>query len=265
MRNKQYTLLLIIGIAILFSACVKENFDNPPSNCDEMNYKKTHTIKEFKAMLGVDEKMEIDTDIVICGTVTSNDMYGNFHKELIIEDDSGAIAIGIDESKLFEKYPLGQIVYVECRGLYLGKSYEIIKLGALFNENGNVKVGRIAKDDFQKYVKRTCDNNLRQPKIITIDRINDDLLYQFVQIDEVQFSNPETTWADAVSMSGGNNIIQDKNNRTLIVRTSGYASFARDSLPVGSGSIQGIIGKYKEDYQIYVNFKTDAKMENPRF
>ncbi len=257
--------MLFLGMSLMFSACVKEDYDNPPSDCDDIVFTKTHTIQELKAMLGTATKVKIDTNIVVSGTVTSTDMHGNIYKELVIEDETGGISIQINASKLYEKYPLGQIVYVNCLGLYIGDSKGVTKLGALYEDNGAMKFGRIADNEFEKYVKRTCDNNKKQPTLISLDDINDSLLYQFVKIDEVQFASPNNTWADGVFSASLNNIIEDKNGKNLIVRTSGYSDFARDSLPKGSGYIQGILGKYETDYQLYVNFKTDAVMDKPRF
>ncbi len=251
---------------IAFSSCVKDNFDEPPTNCNDFNFTATHTIKELKAMLTGDT-LKLGDTVMIMGYVSSSDLHGNIYKELIIEDETGGIAIQIDQTDMHETYPLGLKVFVNCNGLYLGKSYEVVKLGGLFEEYGTIKFGRISDEDIvSEQIIRTCDKNLVTPTDVNLP-VNDDLLYQFVKIDSVQFADNEIgdTYADWINQISVNHNIIDINGKTLIVRTSGYATFAKDSLPEGSGTIIGILGKYNDDYQLYLNSTDDINFDLERF
>lgn len=267
-----FALIAFLGISFAFSSCVKEDFDKPISNCDDVNLNATMSIQELKTLMPTDT-LKLSDSIIIEGNVISTDQYGNFYKELIIQDTSGAISISIDDSYMFTefRFPVGQKIYVKCGGLYLGNDYGVAQLGGLFLDNGSIAFGRIVGDTtIDKHLIRTCDNNLVTPKLLTIPEINsipDNELYQLITIENVQFQSSElgNTWADGINLQSMNRNIIDKNGNTLIVRTSGYSSFAKDSLPKGSGSITGVLGKYNADYQIYVRSTDDAIFDKERF
>ncbi len=259
-------LLLLIGV-IAFSSCVKQNFDAPPSNCDSLNITPTMTINQLKALFTGDTT-RLDDSVIVEAYVTSTDQYGNFYKELVVQDSTGAIAIQIDASYLFTKYPVGQKVYLKCGGLYLGKDDGVVKLGSLYNDYGVTKFGRIQGEAvIDEHIVKTCDNEQQAPKVITLDQISDAYLYQLIEIHNVQFSKSDTgqTWADAINLQSSNHTLIDANMKSLTVRTSGYAAFARDSLPKGSGTITGILGKYNDTYQLYIRSLDDVDMDSARF
>lgn len=50
----------------------------------------------------------------------------------------------------------------------------------------------------------------------------------------------------------------------VIVRSSGYATYAGESLPNGKGSFTGVLSVFRTDYQFLVRDLTDINMEGPR-
>jgi len=90
---------------------------------------------------------------------------------------------------------------------------------------------------------------------------------KLIKIENVQFKKDElgTTYADADNLESINHIIVDDNNRSLIVRVSGYAQFARDSLPTGNGTIVGVLEKYDDDYQFMIRNADDVDFNGERF
>ncbi len=166
-----FALIAFLGISFAFSSCAKEDFDNPPSNCDDVNLTATLSIQELKSMISnnLDDTLQLGDSIIIEGTITSTDQYGNFYKELIIQDTSGAIAIQIDATYMFTEfsYPLGQKIYVKCGGMYLGNDYYgddvigLTQLGGLYLDGGSLAFGRIVGDTvIAEHFIRTCDNIL---------------------------------------------------------------------------------------------------------
>jgi len=247
-KNKILLILLtVLGLSFAFSACVKHNYDNPPTNCNDADtIEITMSIDELKSILGSNDTLQLEDSVVIAGFVTSSDQFGNQYKELTIQDTSGAIVIQLDEYDLFTKYPIGQKVIVRCGDLYLGKDYDYIKLGGIYLDGGQRTFGRIVGEDvIENHIIRTCENMPIEPKIVLITDLNDDMLYELVKIEVVQFNDADynKTWADGINQTSENRILTDSAGHTLIVRTSGYASFAKDSLPKGSGYIIGLVGK----------------------
>ncbi len=269
MKTKKIILLslTLFSLSLLFDSCVKQEFDDPPSNCDDIDIEATFSIHDLKSLFTGDTT-RLDDSVIVKGYVTSTDQYGNFYKELVIQDTTDAICIMIDASYLFTKFPVGQKVFIKCGNLLLGNDDGAIKLGSTYTEYGITNFGRIQGEPvIDEHIIKTCDNSPVEPREVTINQIDDGLLYKLIKIDSVQFANSElgTTWADGINLESVNHILKDENNNSIIVRTSGYASFARDTIPEGSGSIVGILGKFDSDYQIYIRNTDDVDMNNERF
>ena len=77
-------------------------------------------------------------DLIIEVYVVSSDQAGNFYKELIIQDDplnpTKGVALQLNESNLYEHFPIGSKIYIQLNGLSIGYQNGIIELGVL-NEN----------------------------------------------------------------------------------------------------------------------------------
>ncbi len=272
MKTTLKSIILIAILALGLNSCVKQEFDVPPSNCDTLNTIEANiTIKDLKAMLPVyQDTLKITQDLIISGYVISTDLYGNFYKELVIQDSTGGISILLDQTYLYTMYPQGQRIIVYLKDLYLGHQYGVVKLGATYDDNGVIKFGRIqGQEVIDMHLVKTCENTPQEPKTITLDQVNDDLLYTYVKIDPAQFSESElgTTWANpfADPPQAVNHTLIDSKGNSIIVRTSGYATFAGEPIPEGSGPFVAILGKYNSDYQLYVNSPSEVELTNARF
>lgn len=269
---KSLSILFLVVIGLSLNSCVKQHFDVPPSNCDTLDTIQPNiTISDLKQMLPLSiDTLKIEDDLVICGNVISTDRYGNFYKELVIQDSTGGISILLDQTYLYTMYPKGQRIVVRVKGLYLGRSHGVIKLGSTYDDNGVTRFGRIqGQEVIDQHIIKTCQNQEVEPILITIDQINDDLLYRYVKLNPVEFVDDElgTTWANpyADPPQAVNHHLVDTNGNEIIVRTSGYASFAAEPIPEGSGTFVGILGKYNTDYQLYVNTPKELDMTHERF
>ena len=264
--------LSILTLSIFLGGCVKQQFEEPPSNCDSLSQLEANTtIAQLKAMMpSYPDTLQITDDIIISGYVVSNDKYGNFYKELVIQDSTAGISIMLDASYLYTVYPVGQRVVVYCKGLYLGRSGGVIKLGSTYEDAGVIRFGRIqGQAVIDEHIIKTCENKPQDPIELKISQINDSYLYRLIKLDPVQFKSEElgTTWANPFvdPPQSANHTLIDPDGNFILVRTSGYATFAGQELPQGSGPIIAILGKYNSDYQLYVNSTDDAQLTGDRF
>src|SRR6185503_1299399 len=86
---------------------------------------------------------------VIAGVVIADDLSGNFYKEIIIEDSTGAISVQVDKSNFNTLYPIGRRIFVRCQGLYVADDGEgNFQIGTL---NGNT-IGRIPSGLTSQYI-----------------------------------------------------------------------------------------------------------------
>ena len=250
--------LLSISILMLYiiSGCVKEDFDVVPKKAYSVDFEANTSIADLKEY-HTGSSVLIDTNIIIKGVVTANDVSGNFYKEIFIQDTTAALSIRINMTDMFLDYQLGQLIYIKCNGLHLGTYNGVYQLGS------GASVDRIEEAFLDNYLFKSDGGLAVEPKIVTIEELNDDDLGILIQLDSLQFQNPNQTYADVENQEDRTIVLEDCYGNTLDLRNSGYADFAGDSLPDGNGSIIGIHGKYF-DYQLKirsindVNFTGDA-------
>ena len=77
----RFTLLLIL-LVFSFTACVDKDFDNPPADPRLPDITANTTIADLKARHIIGEVEEITDEVIIKGTVISDDQPGNFFKKL---------------------------------------------------------------------------------------------------------------------------------------------------------------------------------------
>ncbi|MCB0578630.1 MAG: hypothetical protein KDD10_04900, partial [Phaeodactylibacter sp.] len=87
-----------------------------------------------------------------------------------------------------------------------------------------------------------------------------------VKLENVEFLFSETglTFADVVGQQTLNRTIQDCDGNTIIVRTSGFATFAGDTIPSGNGSIVAVYSVFRNDQQLFIRERADIQMEGVR-
>ena len=176
---------------IIFSwslSCVNGDFDGPSLNCvDDMD-----TIISFKELEGLyqDEVIQIQEELFIEGYVISSDKAGNFFNVLHIQDfpsnPSQGIEVEIDlrESHLF--YEIGSKVRIGLKGLFLGKSNGLLKLGGTFNAFGNVSVGRLPTLKIPEHVFKLCNVEILEPSPVTIEELSQLSPGILIKLDNVE-------------------------------------------------------------------------------
>ncbi|RLD45947.1 MAG: hypothetical protein DRI94_15265 [Bacteroidetes bacterium] len=258
MKNILKITIILTSVLVIISGCVKENFDTTPEYVTSLEA--NTSIADLKAMF-TNSSVLIDTNIVIKGIVISNDEYGNFYKELFIEDETGAVGIELDDGYLYEKYPVGRLVYVNCKGLYLGKDYDVIKLGLSSN------IDRINSAFIEDYIDISAGGEPVEPIVVDIADLTgnnlDSLIGSFIKIENVQFQDPEQTYANTGDNYSERTIV-DCSGNDVVLSTSEYVSFINDSLPAGNGSINAVLSKFSGNYQLRINSPEDVDFTGNR-
>ena len=78
------------------------------------------TISELRtenAAAAEDAPIIITKDQVLKAVITGNDESGNIFKKIYLQDETGAIEMEVDQSSVYNYYPVGQTVYVDLNGL----------------------------------------------------------------------------------------------------------------------------------------------------
>lgn len=200
----------------------------------------------------------ITKDQVLKAVITGNDESGNIFKKIYLQDETGAIEMEVDQSSVYNYYPVGQTVYVDLNGLSISVFGGEQQLG--HPEGYNY---RTPWEDFQKHVSKDGweDPNSVKPIVLddisTINTAPDTYKFKLIQFTGVTFQNggkgifaPEDGY--------GEEYITDSHGNTIMVRTSNYASFAGNGLPEGKGNVTGILGRYNGTWQFTLRTASDV-------
>lgn len=271
-----YKSLFALAGAVLagfgFTSC-DDDFECPPVYIPEATWEANTPIAEFKQNFwqyasGTEYAsipLNADGDsIIIAGRIVSSDDGGNMYKQIVVQDQSGAILIGVNASGLNEgRYKLGEEIYVNLTGLYVGNYNNLMQIGQPYNGS----IGRIDEDKMKAHSQV---DGLPDPEALTalaispsIAEINgwkknqEDLRkYQsvLVTLKDVSFEGGgELAWSDN---PGGKyyttRTITDAEGNRLNVNTSNQCNFSSQMLPAGKGDVTAILSYFKEDWQLVV-------------
>ena len=255
---KKITTILIVIAAILAGCDLQPDVAPMPTFVGEANT----TIAELLEMhdIGSEDSFDsipVGSNIVICGYVTTSDEWGNNYKYLNIEDETGAIQIKIDNKALYHKYQIGQRIYVKCDGLVLGDYRKLPQLGLW--ANGSMQPIPSFKTYLYLFPDGAPMGGFNPIDMTTIPAANaiPATMYNrrvrlidatFVEGGIATFSDPGASTSHDIKMADGT---------TITLRTSNYATFASETLPVGTGEITGILTRYNNYVQLVINSPAD--------
>ena len=266
MKNRT---LFVILVCMVLAGCNRWEapeltapvYDGPAAN---------KTIADIKAMhpsLGngtQDSICRYDEQFIVKAVVVSSDEGGNCYKYLTVQDETGGIEIAIDRSSLYNDYPVGQTVYLNCAGLIVGDYHNKYQVGWVYQGS----VGRIAPAALDRYLTKDGLPDLNNPLVAHPIEINgsSDLTAEnvncLVKIDGCKFdaadnglplSNNDFTTDRNVTFNGG----------SITVRTSNYAYF-RNTLIDASKEycLYGILSVYNSTYQLTLRTKNDIQFSS---
>lgn len=254
--NKFFALLLLSAV---FVACKKEP-DSPPVNT--LNQAKVVTIDSLRAMqmAVAPGGVSIDDSLTTFAIVTMDESSGNIYKNLYIQDHTGGIQVRLTASSDFA----------------VGDSLRINLLGAYLSEyNGTIQLDSIDPDND---IVRQSQGHPISPAVMTVEDIiavaNDpdptkfsDLEGTLVKVTDIQFTtgNLTTTYADAINQSSENRILEScAGGANILVRTSGFADFAGDTVAQGQGDMTVIIGRFGSDIQLLIRNPNEINLNGAR-
>jgi hypothetical protein len=260
-------LVCLLGIYLVM-ACVKDtNFEIPKSGCAS-DLSANFTIGELKSLYG-DELIRINEDWIIEGYVVSSDVAGNFFGTLHIQDklvnptQGLQLEIDLRDSHLF--YEVGSKILIKCKGLYLGISKGVIKLGGVFNAFGNASVGRLPAAIVGRHLFNSCDPlGAIQPKSVGIGELDNSMVSTLVWLDNMEIVLDELGQTFAVKEEETIRTLINCEDLELQLLNSGYADFQAHLLPEGNGAITGVLIRDNKDFQLVIRDTSDIAFTDTR-
>ncbi len=238
---------LIISAIVVLVSCKKE-YDTPPlTPIPETPAITIDSLRDWQNSVG--GLISIDEELSVHGIITMDETDGNIYKNVYLQDATGAINVRI----------------LSGGGLYQGDSVRIYLNGTVLNKyNGILQLDSVDVDN--NVVKLDSDVEFA-PLVTTIDQITPAIESLLVKLENVQFVAYEigNTYADKTGLKSVNILLEDCTGNTIIVRTSGYASFADELIASGNGSLTAIVSHFNgTELQLYIRAFDEIDMTGTR-
>lgn len=267
--------IFTLPLLLLLFGCDLHEFEIPEL---KVEVEEPHLNTSIKGIL--ERVKQNDSEVISLGAtedtlwmevyVTSSDAGGNFYKELFVQDApvqaESAIRILLDKTALHNDYPLGRKIYTKLNGLAAGYHRGVLSLG-YFNTDG---IEPIPFHKIDEHLVRSHEDSEILPAKIEVSDFNEELLSQWVELENVQFSAAElgrTFAAQAFDQfDGERRMLHCQSHHNVWISTSTFSKFKSVVIPEKSGTVRGILTRdyYDEKYIIKVNSPNDLDFEGGR-
>lgn len=245
------TLFILFATTIFLTSC-KKDLDIPPIS--ELPLGNIITIDSLRNIYTAFDST-ITSDLSVYGIITADEVSGNLYKNLYLQDETNGILLKLKASSN-KTYFEGDKVRVALKGTIISRYKNMIQLD-------NV--------DPEKNLIKQSEGNTIAPKVVTITDLALVGFYspyqgQLIQLNDVEFMCSDfcSTYSDPVNQSSQNRYLTDTLGNSIIVRTSGYASFAGTPIQQGKGSFVAVVSQYNTDVQLTIRKLSDLSLTGPR-
>lgn len=279
MKNKIFYRLgfFACSLALTLSSC-QGDFDEPVKTADEAgignssiseaNVVTIAQLKQtYKSAINTSysyKKVEQPTEIK--GYVTGNDVQGNLYNELVIDDGTGAITIGVAQGGLYGLFPVGAEVIIELNGLSVGNYGLHPQIGTPYTSaKGQNSIGRMSRAVWNQHFRLTGKSQTIAPIDFNSSwkPASDGLTYsgKLVTMEDVSFKGADgkKTFANASAGPGSVSVYFNEYPTTTMVYTSNFADFASNPLPQGKVNVTGILKRYNNSWELIIRSLDDIE------
>lgn len=277
-----YKGLALLVLSFTFVSCMDGDWETPDmtnapygNNAIVEDASKKVTIADLKtqyasAISGSSFERITGDKQLVC-TVIGNDIGGNIYKQIVVQDPTGAMIVGINGTGLFPFLSVGQQILIDLKDLCIGGYGQQTQLGDEYNGS----IGRMSTSKWEEHVKILPTHDMSQ--IDTIDFFseaqNDMARYcgHLVCLKNVTIGDagspiaPEYKAGTSLTYNGSTNgyvhhTLNGKSMNDLLLRTSTYADFAAMVIPAQPVTLYGIATRYRNTWQILIRAEEDIKL-----
>lgn len=276
-----YKGLALLALSFTFVSCFDSDWDtpdmtNPPYGNNEIveDQAKQVTIADLKAKYSkaiANSSFErITEELQLRATVIGNDIGGNIYKQIIVQDATGALVVGINGTGLFPFLSVGQQILIDLKDLCIGGYGEQPQLGDEYNNS----IGRMSTEKWEQHVKVLPTHDMSQIDTLDFFKVAqadiDRYCGYLVKLENVSIGDagypiaPEYKAGTPLIYNGSSNgyvhhSINGQSMSKLLLRTSTYADFASWVIPSTPVTLYGIATRYRNTWQILIRAEEDIK------
>jgi len=258
---------MVMALYLLVSCAGNSDFDTLSPDCST-ELEANATYAEVKALYQ-DELVQIQEDLVIEGYVVSSDEAGNFFSVLHFQDrpenpvEGFEVAVDVRDTHLF--YPVGTKILIKLKGLYLGQTRGVFRLGGTFTAFGTTAVGRLPALKVPEHLFVSCDAGATvQPRVLNIADLPDSAVNTLVRFEAVEVVEEELGLPFAVEAEETERTLIDCIDNELILVNSGFSDFQSNELPMGNGAVTGVLLKDRDDFKLAIRTLSDIDFQSER-
>lgn len=283
---KRLRYIIMVMVATLMVSCMGSDYaapgldpDNAPWGNNEITETNVVSIADLKARyastIASNGYVKIEEDMQIKGVVTGNDYAGNIYQQIPVQDETGALVVGVSASALHGFLPEGQEILIDLKDLYIGGYGEQCQIGSVYTSpnTGKTGIGRMDRYTWQKHFRLIGEADVAKADALAEDfdpsKITDASYMEanagkLMTIRRVSFLNADgkSVFAPddgsvALTSNCANRALREYSSKNIVVRTSTYADFAQEIIPEGTKDIKGIFTRYYDTWQILLRSTDD--------
>jgi hypothetical protein len=265
MKNTILIAFFVSLMLLMSPACLKQNSysavlvsKNTDSLITIMALRKMHSLGDYEM---------IERDWSVEATIVANDELNNLYKTISIQDNTGGILVLMDGSNLYQNYPVGSLIKLHLRNLFLTdyrRMYQLV--AAVDTSSGSLQTSGIPSPLFPKYISIEKDLQVVQPINVSFKSLSDTLQGRLIRISNVEFSAADTvlTFSDKKNKVGASRSLKFCSGGTIYLRTSGYADFSGAKIPSGNGTVVGVYSVFNSEKQLFIRDTNDILFTGKR-
>lgn len=283
---KRLRYIIMVMVATLMASCMGSDYaapgldpDNAPWGNNEITETNVVSIADLKARyastIASNGYVKIEEDMQIKGVVTGNDYAGNIYQQIPVQDETGALVVGVSASALHGFLPEGQEILIDLKDLYIGGYGEQCQIGSVYTSpnTGKTGIGRMDRYTWQKHFRLIGEADVAKADALAEDfdpsKMTDASYMEanagkLMTIRRVSFLNADgkSVFAPddgsvALTSNCANRALKEYSSKNIVVRTSTYADFAQEVIPEGTKDIKGIFTRYYDTWQILLRSTDD--------
>jgi len=281
MKTLKYFKLIVLILATSFAvSCVQDDdYDVPNIEDTPPVLEGTQiTIGSLKQLLLQEQEnngndfFTIEEELYTTGYVISNDEFGNFFEELILQDESvnptTGIKILIDVNPLFIFYEFGRKTHIQLKGLTVGFDSGVFTIG---ERNGN-SLDKISFAQLDDFIVRDVNVEEITPLLINISDFEADKTNLYIRLNDVQFNRNEVLGENRMTYAaepddtfdGERTLESCEEGLAVVFSTSTFSDFKAVLMPQGKGHLDGILtfNYYGDTFNIVVNSPQSINFDN---
>jgi hypothetical protein len=265
MKNAIIGLLPYVLLLFILTACLKQNSYSAVINTNDTD--SLISIRSLRKIHNNGEVEFINRDWSIEAVVVGNDESNNLYKTIAIQDSTGGILLLLDGSNLYQQYPIGSLLKIRLKNLYLSDYRRMYQLVATVDTStGSLVTTGIPVPLFPKFLKTIKDHVEVNPLNVSFKNLTDSLQGRLIRLSNVEFAAADTsqTYSDKKNKIGASRSLKFCVGGTIYLRTSGYADFSGIKLPSGNGEVIGVYSVFNTEKQIFIRDTSDILFKGRR-